>query len=446
MEPTTYPYTKKFLLIGSLIAGIWLVWAFVIWPWLRQSEPQTISDSPAAILDTPPARASDPAPSGEGIVPEEAIGPNEAAVFPNTARAAGLRREFPSRTLLAPIQAPRPTVTIEPLWHTVQAGEILLVIAAQYGTTVEEIMVANTNLDPTRLQIGQQLYIPVTVTPIPTIAATPTPTVPAEPTPTPINYTIRAGDILLNIADEYSTTVEAIMIANEIIDPRSLQVGQVLLIPPDKGSILGVPTVVHEITAGDTLLGLATRYGSTLEDIEATNPDLEPTSLQIGQKIIVPLTQRQINPEADPLKPRLTSAAPVPAPLLALEQEIARAINLQRQIQNLPDYTLDESLAEVAQIHAQDMVARGYFSHVTPEGVTARGRTEGHGLALNWVGENIQRNTQPFNQTTQYAVDWFMSSRPHRTNILHDKFDRLGVGVAEGPTGWYTFVLVFGGD
>jgi uncharacterized protein YkwD len=39
-----------------------------------------------------------------------------------------------------------------------------------------------------------------------------------------------------------------------------------------------------------------------------------------------------------------------------------------------------------------------------------------------------------------------MADPPHRANILHQNFNRLGVGVAQGESGWYTFVLDFAGD
>jgi uncharacterized protein YkwD len=107
---------------------------------------------------------------------------------------------------------------------------------------------------------------------------------------------------------------------------------------------------------------------------------------------------------------------------------------------------IDEQLTGTARAHAQDMVSRGYFSHVTPEGLTLRDRLAGNGIDLNWVGENIQRNVQAPEQAAGYAVDWFMGSRPHRNNILHEHFNRVGIGVAEGPPGWYTFVLNFAGD
>lgn len=344
-----------------------------------------------------------------------------------------------------PAASPTATATVAAVYHEVQPGEVPGLIAAEYGIEVEALLEINQISDPTTLQIGQQLRIPV----IPSPPSQPGPATPLPspvPSPTPLNHIVQAGDTLLALAAQYDTSVEAIMIANEISDPRGLQIGQELLIPPDKGSILGVPTTIHEIAGGDTLLGLAARYGSTLDDILATNPDLEPTSLQIGQKLVIPLTQPDAKLAARPSLPRITTPAEPSGQLSALEQATFDAVNTQRQLQGMPPLALDEQLTGPARAHAQDMVSRGYFSHVTPEGLTLRDRLAANGLDLNWVGENIQRNVQAPEQAAGYAVEWFMGSRPHRNNILHEHFNRVGIGVAEGPPGWYTFVLNFAGD
>lgn len=57
---------------------------------------------------------------------------------------------------------------------------------------------------------------------------TPTPTI----TPTPVIYTIEPGDTLLSIAIQFDRTTEALQEANGIPDPRYLQIGQRLIIPP----------------------------------------------------------------------------------------------------------------------------------------------------------------------------------------------------------------------
>lgn len=59
--------------------------------------------------------------------------------------------------------------------------------------------------------------------------------------PEGLNYTVVAGDTLGAIAAWYGVTVEAIVAANDITDPASLQVGQVLLIPGSSGPIATNP-------------------------------------------------------------------------------------------------------------------------------------------------------------------------------------------------------------
>ncbi len=74
---------------------------------------------------------------------------------------------------------------------------------------------------------------------------TPEPTATPTVTPTPVIYAIRSGDTLLAIANRFGVSVAAIQESNGILDPRSLRVGQELIIPTvgDDG-VTGVePTV-----------------------------------------------------------------------------------------------------------------------------------------------------------------------------------------------------------
>ena len=55
----------------------------------------------------------------------------------------------------------------------------------------------------------------------------PTPTA----TPTVTTYTVKSGDTLTGIADQFGMTSDAIQRANNISSPSGLQIGQVLTIP-----------------------------------------------------------------------------------------------------------------------------------------------------------------------------------------------------------------------
>jgi len=270
-------------------------------------------------------------------------------------------------------------------------------------------------------------------------------------TATPIIHIVQAGDTPYAIANVYGVSVDALMAANSITDPASLQIGQELRIPSGQSeeATAASESLQYDIEGGDTLFSLANQYGSTVDEILANNPGLEPTSLQVGQTIIIPLT-RPAQPASTPpaaSNPNLNEPSPTTGPPpggnYELALEMINAVNTERLNNGLQPLEANEQLTAVALAHAQDMVSRDYFGHVTPEGKSLRDRLQAQGLEPYWVGENIQRNTDPPDQTVQAAITWFMNSRPHRDNILHSNFTHIGTGVVEGPPGWYTFVLVF---
>lgn len=393
-----------------------------------------------------------PAPA-EGAITLPTKTPQPTAYYA-TAKPVSQPTRHPTPMLQSKPPTSTPTAPPGPVRHVVRSGEMLLAIAAEYDTSVEKIMMVNEMTDPTSLQIGQELLIPVTATPIG--KATP------QPTPKLVFHTIEPGDTLLALALKYDTTVEALIAANWISDPSGLQIGQKLVIPPKDGTlpnpILWAPTAVYEVKSGDTVLDLAQKYGSSVEDILAANPDLQPNSLQIGQQLAIPLTRQKINPGGSqvaavklPAAPSLSTADLAAlkkgSPRLAgLEQGMIEMVNAERQAKALPLFVVDEQLTLMAWGQAQDMVKRGYFGHVTPEGRTLHDRFQDRRLAFNWVGENIYLSVKPANEAVQAAVGWFMGDPPHRRNILHPHLNRIGVGVAQETAGWYTFVLVFAGD
>ena len=53
-----------------------------------------------------------------------------------------------------------PTTTAAVSTYTIEAGDTLQTIADQYGTTVEDLLALNPEIDPTALQIGQTIRVP----------------------------------------------------------------------------------------------------------------------------------------------------------------------------------------------------------------------------------------------------------------------------------------------
>jgi len=96
--------------------------------------------------------------------------------------------------------------------------------------------------------------------------------------------------------------------------------------------------------------------------------------------------------------------------------------------------SVDRRLRRAAILHARDMVARGYFSHVTPEGLklSARLRNAGYitGRVAWRVGETLAWGRQRLSTAAATVTAW-MRSASHR-RVLLGPYREIGVGVAAG--------------
>ena len=136
------------------------------------------------------------------------------------------------------------------------------------------------------------------------------------------------------------------------------------------------------------------------------------------------------------LGPLLLSPSPAGA---ACPDEPARAvvceINRERAERGLTAVEPVDRLAGAAREHARDMVARQYFSHVTPEGETLSSRLRAAGyIGPRWywhIGEVLAWG-RGGSGTAAAAVDAWMRSPSHRRVLLQRDFRHVGVGVADG--------------
>ncbi len=84
---------------------------------------------------------------------------------------------------------------------------------------------------PTPHSLAVILPSPTSISTLSPRQLTPDPTETPAPTPTPVIYIVEPGDTLLGIALQYNVTVDELQAVNGVLSPETLQIGQKLIIP-----------------------------------------------------------------------------------------------------------------------------------------------------------------------------------------------------------------------
>jgi uncharacterized protein YkwD len=118
-------------------------------------------------------------------------------------------------------------------------------------------------------------------------------------------------------------------------------------------------------------------------------------------------------------------------PRAALEAQMLELVNKERAKAGLKPLVMDAELTKVARAYSADMLARGYFSHYSPEGKSAFDRLHAAKISFLLAGENLA-----FAPTVKIAHTGLMNSPGHRANILRLQFRKVGIGIMDaGPRG-----------
>lgn len=154
--------------------------------------------------------------------------------------------------------------------YTVVKGDTLYSIAQKNNTTVNEIKKLN-NLSNNTLSIGQKLIIKES---------------PNNTTDKINYYTVKKGDTLYSIANNYNVKVDDIKKINNKLN-NNLSIGEILVIPSNTTSE-NINTTSYTVKYGDTLYSIAKKYNTSVSDIKNLN-NLSTNILSIGQKLILPI-------------------------------------------------------------------------------------------------------------------------------------------------------------
>lgn len=173
-------------------------------------------------------------------------------------------RDFPALIDGTGTENPAPKPEPEPdryQTYVVQNGDTLSGIAARFGTTYQVLAQINGISNPNLIYAGEILRVP-------------------KGSAGQITYTVRAGDTLSGIAQNYGVSVSALASLNGISNPNLIYAGQKLIIPTG-----GAVPVYYVIQKGDTLSGIAAKFGTTTKALQQMNGISNPNVIYAGQRI-----------------------------------------------------------------------------------------------------------------------------------------------------------------
>jgi membrane-bound lytic murein transglycosylase D len=184
--------------------------------------------------------------------------------------------------------------------HKVKRGETLSTIAARYGASVYGIQKANSMRNPHRISVGQDLMIPGSAV---RVAALDDPPAQRDPDGTRTVHRVRRGESLYSIARRYRTDVKSLTTWNSIDDPRLIRSGQRLVVyagtKAGGSARAGSDTAraggagrertssAYTIRRGDTLYGIARKFGVSVRAVQSWNEMGRSTLIHPGNKLTI---------------------------------------------------------------------------------------------------------------------------------------------------------------
>lgn len=174
---------------------------------------------------------------------------------------------------------PNDSINTETNSYIVQPGDTLSEIASRYGTTVQELVAINHLANPNLIFPGETLRV------------TTNSTVHGSETrgTGSITYTVQRGNTLSQIANAYGVTVSHIVEMNDIQNPNLIYPGEKLRITESTNTTLNpvIQNNYYTVQRGDTLSGIARRYGVTVQYLVNLNGITNPNLIYPSQLIKV---------------------------------------------------------------------------------------------------------------------------------------------------------------
>jgi uncharacterized protein YkwD len=136
--------------------------------------------------------------------------------------------------------------------------------------------------------------------------------------------------------------------------------------------------------------------------------------------------------EAPPSAPQPKPAPPTRS-LVTIVDTVFLLTNRERSRASLTPLRRNADLARAAQLQAEQMAAAGKLAHEVPGSryPTLASRMKLVGYQYRSVGENV---AEGYTSGAALMAGW-MTSAPHRANVLSARYTETGVGMARSKTG-----------
>ena len=214
-------------------------------------------------------------------------------------RLALLSEEGAAKVAAAAVEPPPVTR------HRVRRGDTLTSIARRYDVSVDALRAAN-DIRGSVIRPGETLVIPTAGASSATMAAVAAPREeiaaqlperqrPAAP-PKPRVHVVKSGDTLWGVARRYGVTVPALAAANGLTAQSTLSLGARLEIP---GSGAGAPreatAMTYHVRRGDTLSQIAEKFNVSVRQLMTWNRIRQSSSLRAGQRLVVYVDPQRVS-------------------------------------------------------------------------------------------------------------------------------------------------------
>jgi membrane-bound lytic murein transglycosylase D len=189
---------------------------------------------------------------------------------------------------------PRQRVTF--VEHFVARGETLGGIALRYRVSQSMLMAANPKVKSRSLRINQRIVVPIGGAPSTKVARRMADPTVAAGTTRRTFHQVRRGETISEIADEYGVTQREVLAWNGLDSRGRIRAGQRIRVSAPEVRVApeveqGPPQAVvktHIVRRGETLKGLARRYGVSIQALREANGLAERETLRTGIALKIP--------------------------------------------------------------------------------------------------------------------------------------------------------------